>query len=111
MKYLALAGLPLILISGCTSTDPVSLPDVTSLQSPVNAHSGIRHQRPRSLFAGYTKRSIIEPESWKRRNAPPTDWRNQSVDPEQTSSAVQRRKIAESSASSIDTPEKMEPKT
>ena len=111
MKFLALASLPLIFVSGCTSTDPVSLPDVTSLRSPVNAHSGIRHQRPRSLFAGYTKRSIENPESWKRRNAPPADWRSRNVDPEKTSSNLERRKIAEVDVVATDTPEKMEPKT
>lgn len=97
MKFLALVSLPLIFISGCTSTDPVSLPDVTSLRSPVNAHSGIRHQRPRSLFAGYTNRSIEDPESWKQRNAPPTDWRNQSVDPERTSNNVEHQVVSDGS--------------
>lgn len=82
MKTFALVVLPLIVVSGCTSSNPALLPEVVAYRSPVDAHTGIRPQYPRSVTSGYNRRAVIEPENWRGRNAPPTGWRNQSVQPE-----------------------------
>jgi len=81
MKILAVMGLPLALATGCTSSNPSILPEVVSYNSPVDAHSGIRHQHPRSVVRGYNRRAIVEPEKWRQRSAKPSGWLSQNVDP------------------------------
>ena len=83
MKIFALLGIPLtvISVSGCTPSNPAFLPEVTTYRSPADAHTGIRSVRPGTVLGGYTSRAVIEPENWRKRNAPPTGWRNQNVEP------------------------------
>ena len=81
MKILAVLGLPLAFATGCTSSDPSLLPEVVTYRSPTDAHTAIRPQNPRSVLRGYNRRTVIEPERWRERNAAPSGWRNQSVDP------------------------------
>ncbi len=81
MKILVLVGLPLVLATGCTSSNPAPLPEVVTYRSPADTHTAIRPQHPGSVLRGYNRRAIIEPEKWRKRNAEPSDWRSQNVDP------------------------------
>ena len=83
MKSFIFVGIPLMTIglSGCTSSDPAILPEVTTYQSLSVGHTGIRRVHPGTVFGGYTRRRVVEPENWRKRNAPPTGWRDQNVEP------------------------------
>ena len=86
MKILALIGLPLTIVSGCTASNPTVLPEVVSYRSPADAHSGIRPQHPQPVVRGYVRREIIFPDKWRERNAEPTSgakssWLNQNTNP------------------------------
>ena len=81
MLKIIVSGLSLGLLAGCTLSESAVLPDVVAYKSPTDPHSGIRPQHPRTVLAGYNRRRIIEPNTWKGRNAEPTSWRDQSVTP------------------------------
>ena len=68
MKNVILAGLPLALLAGCTSANQSAPPDVVGYQSPVDAHSGIRHQSYLSVTRDFNRRDVIEPSRWRDRN-------------------------------------------
>ena len=70
MKILPLLGLPLI-ISGCTSNDHLPLPEVLSHNSPVEAHNNVQGGVTSPALRGFTRRPIVEPQSWKSQNVAP----------------------------------------
>ena len=68
MKNVLLAGLPLVLLAGCTSANQSAPPEVVAYQSPVDAHAGIRHQGDLSVTRDFNRRDVIEPSRWRDRN-------------------------------------------
>lgn len=71
MNILVPIGLSVILITGCTPSHPTLPPEVTSYRSPADSHTGIRKTRHQRVITGYTRRPVVEPESWRQQNAVP----------------------------------------
>ena len=70
MKILPLLGLPLVVISGCSSSDPLPLPQVVPYNSPVDAHNAVRRNHPGYVVQGYRRRPVVEPQGWRDRSVP-----------------------------------------
>ncbi len=71
MKTYPFGPAPLVLLAllgGCTLQESTFPAEVTTLESPASASSGVRPIQPASVMSGYTHRTPAEPTPWRERN-------------------------------------------